>query len=774
MSLLPVSLWNGGTAFADTAVTSGQVTIVRNAGTGTPGQAPKESEAKVTKTEAEALVRKLFPVLNKAELRQISFGSQNQYPPSTMALWDMNWSYTIGNSSYGFSTQVDAMTGDLLNVYLPSVLQEENTTYYPPKINREQAQAIALAFLKEAAPSIPIDSIKPVDEQQLHVPQALFGPVNHYFQYEIPVNGLKAGLESAAVAVDGNGGITQYHYQRYQGEYPSLEGIIGESEALAKMQERVELEPAYIQTDGYRYPPSLEKETWALAYVPKPGTFLPLDAKTGEAYQSHTGVTNGGEVTYEKIASGGTSFVARKSEEPLTGEEARAIALEHVTIPEGYVESNSSLEQDWRDPQRKAWRLYWREGEMPFNGYMKQVSASVDAATGQLLEYRQDLYGPPIGEQAQEQVKPTIDAVQAKNKALEAIKRLYPDASDTLRLAAYADGIEAGKDGKYRYQFHLWHGEYRVHNHSVNLTLDGEGGLSSYDAGVSADRVAESLAAAAAAPQVTKDAAEAAFKAALQAVLTYQRTGGYFVDGYYEEEAIAALYVPELDGKRIGGWIDASTGEVAAYDSPMPVDGTGSALDVSDIEGHWASEALATMVEYGVLKPDENAKLYPNKKLTAGEWFDMVFRAFTGGSEYYGGSYGMEEKPLFADVPAGSEQAATIGYFVDRRWLEQDPNKELGLDTELSREQLAVYLTQMVQYDKLASIMKADPDIRNARDYAAIADAGSAAIAYKLGLLGIHQGKFNPDAIVTRAEAAAVLMRLVALQGKLDTNFTQY
>lgn len=42
------------------------------------------------------------------------------------------------------------------------------------------------------------------------------------------------------------------------------------------------------------------------------------------------------------------------------------------------------------------------------------------------------------------------------------------------------------------------------------------------------------------------------------------------------------------------------------------------------------------------------------------------------------------------------------------------------------------------------------------------------AVAVKLGLLQGENGKFNPADLVTKAEAATVLIKLVELQGKTD------
>ncbi|MNO14756.1 hypothetical protein D3C76_44050 [compost metagenome] len=86
----------------------------------------------------------------------------------------------------------------------------------------------------------------------------------------------------------------------------------------------------------------------------------------------------------------------------------------------------------------------------------------------------------------------------------------------------------------------------------------------------------------------------------------------------------------------------------------------------------------------------------------------------------------------------------------------------------LTREQLAVLLTSIVKYDRLANFYGKDVLNPQFSDAEKITRPGEVAIAVRLGLLQGQNGKFNPQRPVTKAEAASILMRLVKLQGKTD------
>ena len=68
--------------------------------------------------------------------------------------------------------------------------------------------------------------------------------------------------------------------------------------------------------------------------------------------------------------------------------------------------------------------------------------------------------------------------------------------------------------------------------------------------------------------------------------------------------------------------------------------------------------------------------------------------------------------------------------------------------------------------------MENDAAVAKLRDVSQIKHRGEVALVMKLGLLKPANGRFNASEKVTRAEVAAVIMRLVELQGKIDSKLT--
>ncbi|CAM4330371.1 S-layer-like y domain-containing protein [Paenibacillus endophyticus] len=104
------------------------------------------------------------------------------------------------------------------------------------------------------------------------------------------------------------------------------------------------------------------------------------------------------------------------------------------------------------------------------------------------------------------------------------------------------------------------------------------------------------------------------------------------------------------------------------------------------------------------------------------------------------------------------------------KWLKVYKNEESDFfEQTLTRDQLALMLVQMLDYDKLSVFMNKDKDITSLKDASSIQNKGAAALAIKLGLLTSSGGKFHPNAPVTKAQASVLLIRLANLQDKLDT-----
>lgn len=140
---------------------------------------------------------------------------------------------------------------------------------------------------------------------------------------------------------------------------------------------------------------------------------------------------------------------------------------------------------------------------------------------------------------------------------------------------------------------------------------------------------------------------------------------------------------------------------------------------------------------------------------------------------YDRGYYGDNNEAVFEDVKKESPYYEAVSLALQRKWLDA-ADKKLEPDSLLSREELAVSLTHMLGYDKLAAYLGKDDKLLSFVDKVAIKEKGAVAIVERLGLMNGTGSAFRPQGKVTRAQAAAVIMRLVYLQGKTDQTIGDY
>ncbi|MCM3700503.1 YcdB/YcdC domain-containing protein [Paenibacillus macerans] len=313
------------------------------------------SQAKITKEQAVGKVKELFPQLEQAEVSRVELGNSGVYPPSAnQMIWNIHWSYETGNSSYGFSSEVDALTGDLISTFL-GFPQEKNTSYYPPKLTREQALAKARAFIVKAAPTL---SARDVSETQAGwgygSNRTLFGPVQYEFSFEVLKNGLPSDFDSIHVTVDGDGNVTGFSRPSDLLEYPSAAANLTQEEAEKKSREEFKVGLGYVPTykDG-------SVSGWVLAWGPSNNSVLLIDAETGHKINYEGVEVTSTSATYQDVPQTKEMFQPRNSGVELTAEEAAKLVEQIAYIPEGRTLTSHHLGPDFRDSERKIWQLNW-------------------------------------------------------------------------------------------------------------------------------------------------------------------------------------------------------------------------------------------------------------------------------------------------------------------------------------------------------------------------------------------------------------------------------
>ncbi len=179
------------------------------------------------------------------------------------------------------------------------------------------------------------------------------------------------------------------------------------------------------------------------------------------------------------------------------------------------------------------------------------------------------------------------------------------------------------------------------------------------------------------------------------------------------------------------------------------------------------------MIRYQVLKPDEAGLLHPEAEITVGDWLDMMAHAAT--TYISSSNNGDDGKPKsIAGVAPEDVYYASVQYASGAGWI--DAKSQVAVHDKLTRDKLAALLAGILQYSKLTAYLNENGEANQFADAASIQNKGAVTLAVKLGLLQGTQGtggRFEPQHIVTKAEAAQIIMKLVKLQGHTDQKIVQ-
>ncbi|CAH1057664.1 YcdB/YcdC domain-containing protein [Paenibacillus pseudetheri] len=757
--LLPPSL-----AAADSTSVSSNTSVTQvsaQAPTTTTTSEADPTKVKFTQEQAVAKLRELFPSLKDATVNNVQLGSNQSSPvPTNQMIWNIQWQIQEGNMGHGFSSEIDAINGDIINTYI-SYPRENNESYYPPKVSQPQALEIAKAFVAKAASSVKSSDLQLNENAGYnYFSNALFGPVQYGYYFSVMKNGIPSGSDNINIIVDGNGNVTQFSKFSQGLEYPSAQPKITLEQAQKQFAEQFDV--------GLFYTPIYKNgkpNNWIVGWRPIDQSLYPIDALTGKRIDLEGKESVSTAVVYSDLTKTKDVFQARSSTTELSAKEAEQLVKKVAYIPADRKLISQSLRNDYQDTDRKIWQLNWGgNGNERFigAGFPEQSSAEIDAKTGEILQYQAQAYG--VTQDKKEEPAPAggkkLSETEAKTKALSIINSLYPQASQKLKLVEYGANSSVTSDGSgYRYQFIRVHQGIPVSDSTISVSLDLYGRLISYmgnrikgidEITLSPDE------------KISKKEALETYKPKYQTKLRYTQVGGYNAYNSYVAPKVKLIYdttIAEFNG--LSQVLDAATGKwVAVYDYLGQQD---AQISATDIKGHAAEQPLSELVKYHVITPDADGKVNPDQEISVGDWLTYLAKASNPNFSNY---YNNNERKTVAGVKPENSYYDAVTYAADRKWINKD--ESLQIDSKLTREQLAVQLANFLKYNKLSAYLDKDVTVSQFSDSSSINNKGAVALVVKLGLLKDDNGKFNPQQTVTKALAASVIMKLVELQGKTD------
>lgn len=186
------------------------------------------------------------------------------------------------------------------------------------------------------------------------------------------------------------------------------------------------------------------------------------------------------------------------------------------------------------------------------------------------------------------------------------------------------------------------------------------------------------------------------------------------------------------------------------------VDGANSSVVFTDTAGHWAENVIKIVVEKGLLLGTGDNKFSPDLEVTRGMLVTILGRLANADVSSY-------ESSKFADVDFEQYYAKSIAWAAEAGIVAGVADDRFAPDTAITREQLAVIF---MNYTKFAEIdlEKTTDEITDFADVNEISSWAKSSVldAQKAGLInGKENNRFDPKGTATRAEVAAIVVRLL-------------
>lgn len=723
-----------------------------------PEPAPAAGSAaapQVSRDQAIATARTVFAI--PAELGEPSVSFHQSSHPGSRARWNLSWRSREGQTpALQYNVSIDAVTGEAVG-YRFQRTDEESLP--PLSLTRREAQARAEEVVARLAGTYAAH----LQLRQQRLQEFYFypgAPAVYRFDWERLHEGYPVMGEGVQVAIDARtGDLVSYDVNwNHQLTFTPVGAPISPRAAELAYRDHVRLELAY---DRF-WQPGLDQPTWKLVYASLPGYPL-VDAATGEL------LNRAGEPADLTLWSDLAALPAADQpytppQRPLTQEEALGIARAasgQSRAPSGmsYHETNDPYPQ-------QSYQFNWQAEADRTRSY----DVSVDALTGLINHFGS--WGP--GPADPEQATPAVDEAGARAAAEAWVARFRPDLTGQVRwLPTHQDefrwcrppGTEQDPEqprpicDRYDFRFQMFHQGIPVIGMTGTVSVDLWTGQVANFWGGNASELGRAEVPAATGVITAGEALDAFLThQALKAVwITFHERFNPMRERTAAPPQAALVYMPDSYSQSFT--VDAFTGHI--------LDGSGRdlnklAAEPQDLEGHWAQKELELLLVRGVMELDEAARIYPDQAVTRGEAAQWLVLARGLRPFQYMGRYAM----LDAAAGSGSPTAQKAARFAEAALdagiiLPGEVGQVFAPEQPVSREEFALWAVRAMGYGAIAR-MKAPIQIGYS-DAARIGAPYRNAVGILAGLEVVGAtGEFRPQAAITRAEAAQILVAVAS------------
>lgn len=665
--------------------------------------------------------------------------SSSFYQDENESSWSLNWWYSnMPNISGSMNVTVDANNGEILNMSNWQWPRETDGKEYQrlPKYTREQAEAMATAFAKKLQPERFKESILQTEDldymSQFY--SRISGSPDYSFYYVRYIDGVIYPNNGIRVSIDGSTGEVRDYYLTWDreeaGAIPPPDALLSPEQAEQLFRESTVPELCYFYPN---LPYGIEADV-RLVYMACPesmGQFF-IDALTGEFLRNQLGYNHYYMYGFNSFSETVLNLAEdKKPENLITQDDALKIAQSAVIIPADYVFSDGWLNKYYPFNNIKVWAFSW------YDASHGSINVSVHAGSGEIMEINHYEYNKYDNFEAS-QVK--FSDEEARRLADDYIKKNQPDKWEQVAFVSlqpiFTESLDAQSEQKpfsYTISYVRIVNGIKFPQNGFYMEVDSSTGeICSYR--MIWDEVRFP------APDgliSMEEATEKYLQEAAPLTLSYQQPWL----GSEKGEMHLAYYLPNL----YFAMLDAVTGQTLDPVGNI-IFAAGGKEPFTDLSGHPAQAAVELLVEAGIIA-ERDDRFRPDEPITQGELIAMLARVF--------------DRSLW--TTNGDQEAWNQLYYKLAAFYELLPaGVKTEPDSTVSREVLAGFTVQIM---KLSNVAKFNDiyllDFPDSDDISPQL-RGCVALSIAFGLLQpTDGGYFQPQAAVTRAEAAEMIVKLL-------------
>lgn len=645
--------------------------------------------------------------------------------------WQLSWNSRSNGDS--ISITVDADTGDILNMY--QWKEEFSTPKKLAKHSKEEALKAAEAIIKKLQPE-KTKEMELVDDSK-YQSRYIYDSNTYNFYFIRKVDNIDFQGDGVNVAIDKNTlEVNSYNFSWSKISFPDASKAISLEEAKKIFREKNGIELAYI----IRYDQKTKKNTAKLVYTLKNGNRA-IDALTGEIINQvfyplyEVGVAGDIQATKEAVVLTPEEMKEiENNNKYLKKEEALEIAKKYVKLDEKHNLEASSLYPNYNS-DGAIWNFSWSYN-IPDKKEYSYVHISLDAVTGEVI----NLSNYNSHQDVSDNSVPKYNFEKSKELAESFLNAVVPEkfAQAEYRPDPYENNL-VDKPILYNYKFvRMVNGIACPGNYLIVTVNTYTGDITSFYSVWTdiefpkADN-----------PLTLEEAYEALFKNA-EFSLSYVNYYDYRLK-YPYNKIIRLVY--SFDS--FSGLFDPKTGELLDYNGDVIKDIEDYVFE--DIKGHWAENDIMKLLEAGIIGAASKA-FAPDQNIKQKDFIKMLINSL---------------QPNYRILPydTGSSEEEYDDYYkqaISRKIITEN---EKNPDSEITRVQAAKMFIKAMNLGYLAD--KSDIFALNYKDNESISREmrGYVAIITGLNIMsGKEGGIFAPEDKLTRAEAAATLVRFLEVE----------